>query len=110
MQKSAIIFDFEETFRRKTEGMERAAAAHAELLFKAQRIAIRIGQRSEGNLCNANLVRAAMYRLDLNYEELGNAAGSLFKFACWEPAGIVQSLHVKGHGRIIRVWHLLIGH
>jgi hypothetical protein len=80
------LFDSAEAERRKEAGMAMAAAANAQLL--------------------ADDVALEMHRLGLDYQSLGNAAGSVFRGRFEWTGNVVASDRVSTHGRMIKVWRI----
>ena len=103
------LFDYAEAERRKEEGMERAMRGREWHLRAAQDIAVSIGRVTDD--VDSDMVAMRMTRLGLDYEQLGNAAGCVFKSP---PAGfrwvfsgkVRRSQRASTHGRMIRVWNL----
>ena len=86
----------------KTAGMEVAAANRENSLQEARRIARSIALAGDGT-CDADQVGAELRRLGRS--QLGPAAGSLFKSACWEFTGRrVLSRKTSNHARELKVW------
>jgi|688.fasta_scaffold376009_1 hypothetical protein len=98
------LFDSAEAERRKEAGMAMAAAANAQLLAVAQRLALEIAQ-ARGLVC-ADDVALEMHRLGLDYQSLGNAAGSVFRGRFEWTGNVVASDRVSTHGRMIKVWRI----
>lgn len=87
----------------KAEGMERAETYRAVPLNMARAIAREIAKH-RGQV-HADAVARVMQGAGL--EELGPAAGSLFKGKEWEWTGEWHvSARVANHGRLQRVWRL----
>jgi len=86
----------------KRGGQELAADNRADLLDQARGIARSIAANGDGT-CNADQVGIAMRQAGM--EELGPAAGSLFKGKEWEFTGDrVLSTRVSNHARELKVW------
>lgn len=88
--------------RLKREGRQRAADQRHKLLNEAQDIAEATAFYKVDGVVSAVDVRRAMD----NYEELGNAAGSIFSPSVWEHAGYTETRHAAGHARTIKTWKL----
>ena len=97
------LFDAAQAAARKEEGMARAAAAKPELLAKAQEYARRIA-RMQG-VVTADDVAAVMARHGMDYSQLGNAAGSVFRGMVWTRE-TTRSVRPSTHGRILRSWRI----
>ena len=98
------LFDAAEAQRRKDAGMTKAADARHQLLTHAQAIARRISL-DFGNVTSDD-VASVMELCNLRYEDLGNAAGSVFRTDFEWTGKVVASLRVSTHGRMIKVWRL----
>jgi hypothetical protein len=98
------LFDYAETLRRKEYGMARAAAARPELLAAAQDFAHRIAV-SKGSV-TADDVAFRMAQVGMDYAELGNAAGSVFRGKFEWTGQVVPSERASTHGRAIKVWRI----
>lgn len=98
------LFDAAEAQRRKDAGMKKAADARGELLIEAQAIARRIA--SIWGVVTADDVAMCMTLRGLRYEDLGNAAGSVFRNDFVWTEKVHSSIRVSTHGRTIKVWRL----
>ena len=98
------LFDAAEAQRRKDAGMTKAADARHQLLTHAQAIARRIADNL-GNVTSDD-VASVMQQRGLRYEDLGNAAGSVFRTDFEWTGKVVASVRVSTHGRMIKVWRL----
>tara|TARA_R100000388_G_C7239180_1_gene160040 strand:+ start:1229 stop:1612 length:384 start_codon:yes stop_codon:yes gene_type:complete len=102
------IFDFYEAKRRKEEGMDRAAQAKKELLQHARDIAVWYAKNEGNGYCCSDDVAMVMQKLELDYSELGMAAGSIFKSKEWEYSGFNRKTkRVVAHAREIKIWRLV---
>ena len=88
----------------KEWGQLLAAENRADVLAIAQSVAYKLGQEHRhvtiDDVCD-QLKVLGIYR-----EELGNAAGSVFKGGRWKTAGFVLSRQPKRHAGVIRQWTL----
>lgn len=98
------LFDAAEAKRRKHEGMTAAADARHQLLTHAQAIARRVAT-DLGNVTSDD-VALVMQRRGLQYADLGNAAGSVFRTDFEWTGKVIPSARVSTHGRMIKVWRL----
>lgn len=98
------LIDAYETERRKAIGMALAADARTNLLSAARGFAAFIAKQ-QGTV-NADDVAVMMAENDLDYSELGNAAGSVFDGRFTWTGQVVASRRPSTHGRLIRVWRL----
>lgn len=98
------LFDHAEAERRKQAGMAQAAAARADLLRQAQEIAVQVAA-VQGEVTSDD-VALRMEQVGLDYEALGNAAGSVFRGRFEWTGRVTQSCRVSTHGRVIRVWRV----
>ena len=98
------IFDYTEAQRRKEMGMHQAAEARPGLLADAQAIAKRVALRWE--FVTSDDVAAEMMTAGLRYEDLGNAAGSVFRVDFVWTGNVTSSIRPSTHGRMIKVWRL----
>lgn len=98
------LFNYAESLRRKESGMARAAASCPKLLATAQDLAKRIAL-TNGTVTSDD-VAFRMAQLGLDYSELGNAAGSVFRGAFEFTGQVVQSERATTHGRCIKVWRI----
>jgi hypothetical protein len=98
------LFDAAEAQRRREFGMALAAAARPALLAEAKSLASRVA-RAQG-VVTSDDVALAMSEMGLRYEDLGNAAGSVFRGDFEWTGEVVTSERPSTHGRVIRVWRL----
>lgn len=98
------LFNYAETLRRKESGMAKAAAACPQLLATAKNLAHRIAI-SKGSVTSDD-VAFRMAQIGMNYAELGNAAGSVFRGQFEWTGQVVPSERASTHGRSIKVWRL----
>ena len=98
------LFDAAEAQRRKNAGMTKAADARHQLLAAAQDFAHRIAV-SKGSV-TADDVAFRMAQVGMDYAELGNAAGSVFRGKFKWTGQVVPSERASTHGRAIKVWRL----
>lgn len=98
--------DLLEGIKRKREGMERAAKHKSPLLEKARMVAVTIGRKQR--YVTADDVRRHMAEASMSMEELGNAAGSLFRTKDWRFTGRrVKSKYVANHAKEVNVWEYI---
>ena len=103
VQSQSTIFDAIAANELAASGMELAARNAAPVLVVAQQAAIELGRRNR--FVTADDVQAAMMAKGYTPQDLGNAAGSMFRGRCWKWHGkTVKSERVASHGRLIRVW------
>ena len=87
--------------------MSRAASKRNPLLAKVQCVAVEVARR-KGSITMDDvtfemLMREPYYRP----EDLGNAAGSVFKGKQWQFCDVyLASVRPESHGRMLRVWRL----
>lgn len=96
------LFCWAESQRRKTDGIDRAAAAQPSNLELARSIAKKIA--SQKGTVTADDVGQQLSLLSI---ETGPWAGAIFKSSEWQFTGKwVPSQRVSNHGRMLRVWRL----
>jgi hypothetical protein len=98
------LFDAVEAERRKEEGIARAAAARPTVLAVARDVARWLGA-VQGTVTSDD-VAYRMASLGYSYEDLGNAAGSVFRGGFEWTGEVRASERASTHGRVIRVWRL----
>jgi isocitrate dehydrogenase len=99
------LFDLAEGVRRKRAGKAKAANARSMILELAREIAH--GIAADGDELTIDDVMGALEEYEVTPDQLGNAAGSVFKGKEWEYTGqIVPSVRASSHGRFVRVWRL----
>ena len=98
------LFNAAEAQRRKDAGMRKAADARGELLIQAQAIARRIAET--WSVVTADDVAMCMNQRGIRYEDLGNAAGSVFRSDFEWTGKVTPSIRASTHGRTIKVWRL----
>lgn len=101
----STIFDAIAANEAADQGIARAATHNSTVLEAAKQQAIEIG-RVKGEV-TADDVQAALMAAGWGEEDLGNAAGSVFrnpKLWLWDDNRTVKSTRVKRHGALIRVW------
>jgi hypothetical protein len=97
-------FNRERGMSLKASGMALAAANRTEQLAYAREVAVSIATDRADRLCWADLVQERMYAEGIS---LGNAAGSIFVGAFWQPTGRYRkSARVSNHSRVQREWRL----
>lgn len=90
----------------KDSGMSRAANAKRELLEIAKRLAREIARQA--GTCNMDQVNQRLLSEGHDCNDLGNAAGSVFKGSEWVFTGQrIKSSKVAAHAREIKVWRLV---
>lgn len=99
-----VTFDAEIGKGRKEDGLAQAALSRQDLLELAHTYAIAIARRY--GLVTFDDVFAAMQRDGLHPEELGNAAGSVFRTDFIFTGEWRKSERVSNHARVNRVWRL----
>jgi hypothetical protein len=98
------LFDANEAERRKRIGKMLAADGRGHLLHAARGFAAAIASvRGE---VTSDDVAAIMSENELDYSDLGNAAGSVFDGHFAWTGRVVPSARPASHGRLIRVWRL----
>lgn len=103
VQNQATIFDAIAAREVAEAGINLAARNANAVLVIAQRIAVDIGRRKR--FVTADDVQAVLIEKGYLPEDLGNAAGSMFRGGSFKWHGqTVQSKRVASHGRLIRVW------
>jgi hypothetical protein len=101
------LFDPVESAQAKTEGMALAERNKQGVLILARQLACVIARSKESRECHADEVGKAMQEKGINPNELGAAAGSIFKGDAWEFTGKrVRSERVSNHSRELKVWRL----
>lgn len=101
----STIFDAIAANEAADRGIARAAKHNTTVLEAAKQKAIEIG-RLKGEV-TADDVQAALMEAGWREEDLGNAAGAVFrnpKIWLWDDNRTVKSTRVKRHGALIRVW------
>lgn len=103
--KQTELFSLEEGIRARDKGMGEAADNRPFVLAIAQSAAREIADGRDSRECCADDVQGLLIDRGYKPEDLGNAAGSLFKNdPCWEFVRWGPSRRVSNHGRSIRVW------
>lgn len=98
------MLDLDKGVAEKERGMDKAAAARAEVLEVARYLAMELG--CGGEEVTADAVQEKLVEYGYNPAMLGNAAGSIFKGGCWRCVGWRQSARITNHARAIRAWVL----
>lgn len=98
------LFDHAEAQRRKEIGKALAADRRHELLAAARGFAAFIAR--EYGTVTADDVAELMAANNLDYADLGNAAGSVFDAKFQWTGRVVPSKRPSTHGRLIREWSL----
>ena len=100
------MFNRQVSIDAKNTGMAAAAEAKAERLNVARQIALYLGACSPDNTCTADAVGKELRRRGLD-DNLGPAAGSIFKDGNWEFTGErILSSRKSNHARELKVWRL----
>jgi len=96
------LFDLDAGIRRREDGLGITAERRAGVLAEAQSIALHLGRQFD--TVTADDVQAALDRRGISPEELGPAAGAIFRGRRWSRVGFQPSKRVSNNGRIIGVW------
>ena len=100
------LFDYAKATEARDLGMMSAAERRAELLDVARDVARAHAVRNNGT-CTAEDVARQFARMGIEWSELGNAAGSIFKTKDWVNTGeFKRNSRVQSHARIIWIWRL----
>ena len=105
--KQADIFDLEAGTEEKEKGMAEAAGnpSRAEVLEVARYYAAVIARRRPDRWITADDVQQAIMRHGYSPDQVGPAAGSLFRGKAWRFTGHwLPSARASNHGRMVRVW------
>lgn len=101
------LFDALESQKAKDEGMAKAARKRTVTLSLARNIAALIASGRPDRTCTADDVMQGLIDVGIQPEELGPAAGSIFRGKAWEFTGRwINSARVSNHAASIRVWRL----
>lgn len=102
----AVTFSPEVAEKSKQEGMGRAAWSRRELLWRVQEALEQIASRRPNRTATADDGQNFLISKGYKAEDLGNAAGSMFKRDKWVCIGRTPSERVSRHGNEVRVWKL----
>jgi hypothetical protein len=98
------LFDIVEAASRRDAGMSLAAQSRELLLTQARLLAHEHAARH--GTVTADDVAALMSAAGMNYADLGNAAGSVFRDGFVWTGDVRQSARVSTHRRLVRVWRI----
>jgi hypothetical protein len=101
---SLPLFDIVEAARRRDAGMSLAAQTRELLLTQARLFAHEYAEQH--GTVTADDVAALMSAAGMNYADLGNAAGSVFRDGFVWTGDVRQSARVSTHRRLVRVWRI----
>jgi hypothetical protein len=101
---SLPLFDIVEAARRRDAGMSLAVQARELLLTQARLLAHE--HAAQHGTVTADDVAALMSAAGMNYADLGNAAGSVFREGFVWTGDVRQSARVSTHRRLVRVWRI----
>ena len=103
------MFDAVRADKEKEYGMAKAAKHKEDLLRYAQSIAREIAKARPSHEITADDVQMVLVARGRKPDELGPAAGSLFRNSHqWRFTGrYVKSTRVSNHSRMLRVWKLV---
>lgn len=96
------LFDLAESQRRAEDGIAAASENRAGILLFAKEVAREIALSRINLECDADDVAARMTKRQR--DELGNAAGGIFRGREWEFVRYAKCTRISGHARTIRVW------
>jgi hypothetical protein len=100
------LFDRDESERQRDIGMAKAAASRDDVLRRAREIAIVLAAARPDGITSDDVTRA-LVREGYTPDDLGSAAGSVFKTKDFRWTGRVStSSRVARHGGIQRIWEL----
>jgi D-serine deaminase-like pyridoxal phosphate-dependent protein len=103
------LFDVMAGEEARDVGKEQAALVRQQMLAEARSIAISIASSRRSRLVTIDDVQRELLRRG-NYttEDLGNAAGSVFRGSAWKFTGRwYKSMRITNHARHVRIWQLL---
>jgi len=101
------LFDIVEGEKAKKGGMTAAAWSRSDLLTEARAVAHDLAIVRATREVHADDVNREMKRRGIPFEELGPAAGSIFKTGNWIFTGKrVKSARISNHARELKVWRL----
>jgi len=104
----SLEFDRVRAEKRRGLGIARAKKAHSDVLLEARRLARQEALRRATREVTIDSVMYLLIQRGYESEDLGNAAGSVFKTSEWEFTGRwVKSTRTSNHSRSIRVWRYL---
>ena len=98
------LFEYAASIQERDKGMATAVSGRESILANVRSIANNLA-RIYGKV-TADQVRAEYEYRGGNWQDLGNAAGSIFKGKQWQCVGFENSLVKTSHARTIRVWKL----
>jgi hypothetical protein len=98
------LFDYAQSIQERDKGIKTATSGREQALARARSIAKMIAQIN-GNITADDVRREYEYRGG-SWEDLGNAAGSIFKGKQWQCVGFENSTVTTSHARALRVWTL----
>ena len=109
VQLNFMDFNLVEGELEKERGMRISAARRQGLLRLAREIAKMLARRNPQRLTDADQVQREMpiWFPDFEPQQLGNAAGSIFRGTEWRWVGWKKSERVSNHARMIRIWKLI---
>ena len=104
------LFDLVKGESEKAKGMSAASWSRSDLLAEARTIACELAMARETRECHADSVNREMKRRGIPFEDLGPAAGSIFKGRDWVFTGKrIKSARISNHARELKVWRLTGG-
>lgn len=98
------LFDRDLAHAAKRAGMSAAAAARASVLDIARVVAFELAE--EHGVTHADAVQERLISMGITPDQLGNAAGSVFRGSYWRRVGGRPSSRVSRHANRIGVWAL----
>jgi len=100
-------FNLDDGMKLRDEGMLLASSKRAYILSYARVLAVTIAKNKPDKRVTADDVYRQLGLLGLDWNILGNAAGSLFRGDRWEFTGErKKSVRISNHARWIMVWKL----
>ena len=110
MTKQLNIFDLKQGEIERDKGRSRAEFPRAEVLQIAKMLAVNIALEHPDKICTIDDVMYSLIEQGYSADQLGPAAGSVFKSKIWEFTGKrINSSRVSSHAREIKVWKLALG-
>lgn len=107
MSDEARTFDRRAAKEKKSQGMLFAAESRQDILKLAREGAQKAALSREDRTATSEDAQAYLISLGYSPEQLGNAAGSIFKDGEWAfTGGWKNSTRVSTHSRAVRVWRL----
>ncbi len=88
--------------KERDAGIDRAISANEHVFLLAKRCAVTLGKKK--GIVTIDDVQEMLEGMGLSSEDLGQAAGGVFRGSRWKKIGTQQTRRASSHARDVSVW------